>query len=316
MQIEYALPAWTVMLALVGALITGFIPNIWAARFTLRLWDALVWGSRVNTNYEGEIASAGDTVKIPTPTTVVSVQDYMVDTDIAAPGTTQGTTTDLDIDQQKYFHFYVDDIDAAQSRPNVMDDAMRVAARAMAVQMDSFLRAKFQTDGYAAGRLSAAVPGDPAATTDVWGKAFLRAVMKMKQDMTVADIPMEDRWMVVHPKTLQGLENYFLIENPSGVWLQGTQEQMLRNGYAGNLLGFSIHVTRRVLDGSQIGGKDSYRITAGQGNEPVTLATQIVRNEAYRPERRFGDAVKGLMVYGAKTVIPTKLWHIEHQKAA
>jgi hypothetical protein len=33
-------------------------------------------------------------------------------------------------------------------------------------------------------------------------------------------------------------------------------------------------------------------------------AEQIVETEGYRPERRFGDALKGLHVYGGKIVRP------------
>ena len=36
----------------------------------------------------------------------------------------------------------------------------------------------------------------------------------------------------------------------------------------------------------------------------VTFAEQISEVEAYRPEKRFADAVKGLHLYGAKVVYP------------
>ena len=295
---------------------SNFVPTIWSARFLSRLDDMLVWGSRANRNYEGEIQAGGDTVKIPTPTTTVTVRDYTIDTDIAAAETTAGTTQDLSIDQQKYFHFYVDDIDRAQARPNIMDDAMGRAARGMALAVDGHLQSRFQTDGYAAARRIAQVAGDPQGASDAWGKAFIRAMIKAKVTMSNADIPMDGRWAVVFPEVIAGLENYFLVENPSGVWLPATQEQSLRNGFAGRLLGFDLHVTRRVTAGANISTKATKRCTLGQGNEAVTFANQITENEAYRPERRFGEAVKGLMVYGSKTALADRLWTIEAQIAA
>ncbi|NLO02799.1 MAG: hypothetical protein GX126_10860, partial [Bacteroidales bacterium] len=39
----------------------------------------------------------------------------------------------------------------------------------------------------------------------------------------------------------------------------------------------------------------------------VAYAEQIIETEAYKPERRFGDALKGLHVYGAKVVKPNEL---------
>ena len=293
---------------------TNFVPEIWSARFTSRLDDMLVWGSRANRNYEGDIAEAGDTVKIPTPTTTVTVRDYTIDTDIAAAEVTSGTTQDLAVDQQKYFHFYVDDIDRAQARPNIMDDAMGRAARGMALAVDGFLQAKYQTDGYNVARRVAAVGGAPTAETH--GQALINAFIKAKLDMTNADIPIEGRWAVGPPEMGQALDTYFLVHNPSGVYLPATAEQTLRNGFMGRLLGFDLHTTRRVTAGAQISGKATKRITLGQGDEAVTYANQITENEAYRPERRFGDAVKGLMVYGAKAVLPARLWTIEQQAAA
>ena len=39
----------------------------------------------------------------------------------------------------------------------------------------------------------------------------------------------------------------------------------------------------------------------------ATFAQQILKTEAYRPEKRFADALKGLYVYGGKVVRPTAL---------
>ena len=39
----------------------------------------------------------------------------------------------------------------------------------------------------------------------------------------------------------------------------------------------------------------------------TTFVEQILDLQSYKPERRFGDAVKGLHVYGAKVVRPTAL---------
>jgi hypothetical protein len=39
----------------------------------------------------------------------------------------------------------------------------------------------------------------------------------------------------------------------------------------------------------------------------MTFAEQIDKTEAYRPEKRFGDAIKGLHVYGGGVVQPGAL---------
>ena len=294
----------------------AFIPEIWSARFTSRLRERLVWGSRVNRSYEGDIAMAGDKVKVPTPSTTVTVRDYVVGTNIAAAETTSGSTTDLDIDKQKYFHFKVDDVDRAQERPNIMDDAMGEAAYQMAKQVDADVRDEFNT-AYASTRRVAAQSQHPDVTDATFGTNFLRNVATLKETMTNAFIPDEDRWLIVPPGIMKGLDIYFGINAPNAsVWLPATQEQTLRNGFQGMLFGFSLQVANTVPDGTQIASKDTYRLFAGQGNEAVTLADQIVENEAYRPELAFADAVKGLMVYGVKAILPARLWTIEVQKKA
>jgi hypothetical protein len=47
-------------------------------------------------------------------------------------------------------------------------------------------------------------------------------------------------------------------------------------------------------------------VTAGT-SMALSFAEQINKTEAYRPEAKFADAVKGLMLYGAKLVRPEGL---------
>jgi hypothetical protein len=49
-----------------------------------------------------------------------------------------------------------------------------------------------------------------------------------------------------------------------------------------------------------------YKIMFGT-SRAISFANQILKVEAYRVEKRFADAVKGLNVYGAKVVRPEAL---------
>ena len=49
-----------------------------------------------------------------------------------------------------------------------------------------------------------------------------------------------------------------------------------------------------------------YKIIAGHAMA-TAYVEQILDVQTYKPEKRFGDAVKGLHVYGAKVVRPTAL---------
>ena len=118
-------------------------------------------------------------------------------------------------------------------------------------------------------------------------------------------------------------DSYATTQNAGSIFVPATAEQSLRNGFSGTLLGYQLHVTNQVPQGNpadaaatEAGVATGNRVWCGRGNEVVTFANQITENEAYRPEKRFGDAVKGLMVYGVKTVLPARLRYIDVLKGA
>ena len=291
-----------------GAL-SDFIPNIWTARFLMNLEENLVWGSLVNRNYEGEISAYGDTVKIPEMTSDITLADYAENTDIADPELVNGSTRDFTIDRQRYFNLYVDDVNRAQSRPDLMSEAMRKAGIRTAYDVDTYIAGKFVKSLAGTRRVEAA---------DNTGAKQLQGVIDLKKMMTEAKIPLGGRWLVVPPTFIARLESYLLTNPTAALFTPATADEAMRNGYAGMLMGFRLLVSNRVPDEDSTeanpfggldnpdgrGGATSYECIAGQGNDVVTFAQQIAQIEAYRPEKRFGDAVKGLYVYGADRITP------------
>lgn len=116
----------------------NFIPTVWSARLlSRRFYKNLVYGQPevINRDYEGDIAQAGDTVKIG-GIGPVTVSTYTKNSNMSAAETLADASTVLSIDQAKYFNFQVDDIDKAQTKPKVMDDAMGEAAYALRDNID------------------------------------------------------------------------------------------------------------------------------------------------------------------------------------
>ena len=72
---------------------------------------------------------------------------------------------------------------------------------------------------------------------------------------------------------------------------------VLENAIVGQAAGFNVFVSNNVVNTS--GAK--YKILFGHA-AAWTMAMQIEKIEAFRMEKRFADAVKGLNVYGAKVV--------------
>ncbi len=76
-------------------------------------------------------------------------------------------------------------------------------------------------------------------------------------------------------------------------------DQVLRNGQIGEAAGFAILKSNNVPNTANT----LYKIIAGT-SMACSYAEQIVKLETFKPEKRFGDAVKGLHVYGSKLVRP------------
>lgn len=272
----------------------SFIPTVWAARLLTALEKTLVYGQAnvANRDYEGEVREAGNTVKIASVGDV-TIGTYVKDTDIAAAEILTDSTQTLLIDQQKYFHFFVDSIDRAQQNASVLDEAMRRSA----------WKLRDAADSYIAGIMHAAVDAGNVIGTDV------TPVIPTKDDayehlvdlgvlLDEANAPIEGRFVVV-PAWFHGL----LLKDDRFV-RAGTprSDAMLANGEVGEAAGFTILKSNNVPNTT--GAK--YKILAGHASA-TAYVEQVVDVQTYMPEKRFGDAVKGLHVYGAKVIRPTSL---------
>ncbi|MCH1939309.1 phage capsid protein [Holdemania massiliensis] len=267
--------------------IQNFIPTIWSARLLNHLDKSHVYLNLLNRDYEGEIKNFGDTVKI-NQVGDVSIKDYTKGTDIDAPEDITGEQQELKIDQAKYFNFAVDDVDNAQTNPKLMDKAMQRAAYAMNDVVDAF----------AANLLAINVHADNAIGTNEAPIVPTKAdaydyLVDLNTKLTEANVAKMGRWVVI-PAFYHGL----LLKDDRFVG-NGTDynQAILEGGEVGKAAGFTVYVSNNVphTEGAK------YKVIAGT-TEAGSYAEQILNTEAYRPEKRFSDAVKGLHTYGAKVL--------------
>lgn len=267
----------------------NFIPQIWAARLLASLKKNLVYAQAgvVNRDYEGEIKEKGNTVKINS-IGAVTVADHSKNTDINAAETLSDSDQVLVIEKAKYFNFQVDDVDKVQQMPNVMDQAMQEAGYALA---DA-------TDQYVAGLYTAAHVDNLLGTTGsptsiATAAAAYEALVDLGVLLTESNVPTQGRFAIVPPWF------YGRLQKDDRFVKAGTQrtDEVLRNGQIGEAAGFRVLQSNNVPHTT--GTK--YRILAGHPMA-ISFAEQVNKVEAYRPERRFADAIKGLHLYGAKVV--------------
>jgi len=273
--------------------VSTFIPAVWSRVLLTNLFKAHVFAQPdvINRDYEGDIAGFGSSVKIHN-IGPITISDYTVNTDLTAPEALTDGETVLTIDRQKAFNFQIDDVDNAQSVPKLMEGAMVQAAYNLSDELDAYLGSLYTAAGITTGF---GTTGSPIVPTSSTAYEYLADAFTALDE---ANAPQQGRWIVV-PPWFHGL-----LRKDQRFVSYGTQENRmaLSNGVIGEAAGFTVYKSNNVANTS--GAK--YRIMFGHSSA-WTLANQIEKVEAFRMEKRFADAVKGLHVYGAKVVRPTIL---------
>ena len=269
--------------------VTSFIPEVWNARLLNALRADLVYTNLFNRNYEGDIRQAGDTVHINTITDI-SIKEYTRNGDIAAPD--QLTTTDqtLVVDQARYFNFYLNDVDKAQTQDGLIDAAMASASHGLADAVDKYLADLLSK---ATGVITAGL-GSTATPLQITAANAYELLVNMKTALDKANVPKMGRKVVLPPE----FEGYMLMDARFAA-NGGKGEGRLENGAVARAAGFDIYISNNVPNTS--GAK--YKVIACT-DESNTYAEQLTETEAYRREKGFDDGVKGLLVFGAKVVRP------------
>lgn len=273
-----------------------FIPEVWASDLFVALRQAQIFGQGgvINRDYEGDVAQSGDTVHIGSLTRP-TISTYTKNSTAISPQTLTTTDQTLVIDQAKYFAFEVDDVDARQVKDSgqLLNKAANDAAFGLSDTADTFL-AGLMTTG--AGNVLAAGDAVDAA-------AAYKIVLALKVKLDKAKVQTQGRFLIVAPEfhALLLQDNRFLDASAYG------STTPIQNGEVGRVLGFSVMVSLNIPAGTAgTGAEVSNFVIAGHAMA-TTFAEQINKVEAYRPESAFGDAIKGLHLYGAKVVRPEAL---------
>lgn len=285
--------------------LNNFIPTIWGARLLVNLNKALRFAQEgvVNREYEGVISAYGDTVKINSIGRV-TVGDYTKNANIGDPETLTDAQTTLTITQSKYFNFQVDDIDRAQQNPKVMDAAMGEAAYALNNTIDQYVAGMYLN---AASANLIGSDGTPKVVGIGGSDAVAyNLLVNAKTALDVANVPDDgQRWFIAPP----WWEGLLLLDERFVKFGTPPQNDRLLNGQVRRVAGFNLMFSNNVANTSDTKHKCMFGHPMA-----ISFAMQINNVEAYRPEKRFADAVKGLALYGGKVVRPDALGVIAANK--
>ena len=273
--------------------VATFIPELWSARLLQGLEKSHVATNLVNRDYEGQIRNQGDKVNINTLSDV-AIKTYTPNSDIASPDDLTTTKQQLEITEADYFNIQLDDVDRVQAAGELMDTAMRNVAYKMNDRTDSFILGKI-----ASGVDSGNIIGTTESPIQVTKNNIYESIIEMRTKLDKANVPTSGRTIIIPPEIYALLlqdERFVKSDAVAG-------QNVLVNGLVCRVAGFDVFESNNVVYDTN---NKFWKVTA-QVRTATTFAEQIVKTEAYRMEKRFSDAVKGLHVYGAKVTDGTQI---------
>ena len=285
-----------------------FLPKVYSKQVLNFFRKASVAEAITNTDYAGEIASFGDTVRIIKEPTI-TVDQYERGQAITATKLTDQEVT-LIIDIANAFKFIVDDIETNMSHVNFRDVATSSAAYALRDSFDSGVIATMFS-GVSASSPNHILGSDNA--TDLAAGTFdgtgnldigfagsehdpIDVLGHMARLLDEQNVPEEGRWFLASP------DFYEVLASSSSKLLSvdyNAGQGSIRNGLvsSGLLRGFNMYKSNNIADTTNAAGK----CLAGHISSTATAQT-ITNTEVLRDPDSFGDIVRGLHVYGAKVL--------------
>ena len=266
--------------------ISNFIPTIWSENLYTQLDKKYIAVNHCNREFEGDIKEKGCTVNI-VGVGEVSVFDYTKDTDMSDPQVLSDVARSMVIDQAKAFNFQIDDIDRAQCTPKLMNEAMKVAASALANAADSYVFSLYD-------QATNIIKEDSTTTENIINHIIdARTKLFANNVSDASDIVIE-----VSPAVAA-------IILKAKIDLSTDNTEALETGCIGSIGGCKIFVSNNIVTEDQT--DTTYYKCFARTKRAIAFASQLSEINAYRPEKRFADAVKGLHLFGAKVVYPNEM---------
>lgn len=260
--------------------ISNFISTVWSENLLKQLDRKYIGVLNCAREYEGDIKNQGAIVKI-CGVGDVTVSDYTKNSDMSAPETLSDTARLLNINKAKYFNFQIDDVDRAQANPKLMDAAMKKAAAALANAADTYVYSLYPD------------ASDTVEVTEVTAESIINSIIDLKTALMQADVMDSDDIVIEVSPSVAGILLKAKIE------ISTNNYDALETGLLGRIAGCKVYVTNNLFV-----DEDNYHKCFVRTKRAIAFAEQISEVEAYRPEKRFADAVKGLHLYGAKVIYP------------
>ena len=272
---------------------TNFIPSVWAESINRELERACVFVEDCNRQYEGLVASKGDSVHIlgVGKPTIKSLDRANASGEIDSPEEIEDTSVILNINQIRYFNYMVGDIDKAQAVGGLMDTLSAETSEGLANEMDKFISGMATDESVPTLTESATV-----VTKDNVLELLDDAIMKLQEN----DVSMASGITVtVSPR-------FYKLFKQAYIGKDTDNSDYLKNGKVAMYGNVTVKLSNNVAK-TESNTVDNIMIRTKRA---IAFVNPLTHTEAYRPEKTFADAVKGYVLFDGKVVRPKEIINI------
>lgn len=284
-----------------------YIPILFAGKTLEKFYDASVVTNISNTDYVGQIKNVGDRVVIRTiPNITIRPYSKGATLQLEYP---ESPAIEFSVNRAKYYNFAIDDIDIKQMDMNYLDKFAEDASEQLKIVYDTEVLGTVYglvdgaNQGSNAGRKSGNINLGSTGSPVVLDKTnIIDKIIECGVVLDEQNVPETDRYIVLPPRIAGLIKSSELKQ----AYLTGDQQSILRSGKIGMIDRFTIY-TSNLLSKDQ--NDDAYHIIFGHKKAMVFVA-QLTKNELYRPQNTFANAMKGLVVYDFDIIHPTLIGHL------
>ena len=268
----------------------NFIPAVWSEGINRELERLCVFVEDCNRSYEGTVKKKGESVTIlgVGKPTIKSIAKASRNNDIDAPEEIEDTSVIMYINQIRYFNYMVGDIDKAQAVNGVMEALELETSEGLADEVDKYV-ASFAVDSSVA-KLSA---NATVVTKDNILGTLDSAIQKLYEN----DVKATTKIVVtISPR-------FYTLFKQAYINKDTDNSKMMKNGRVAKYGNVIVKMSNNVHK-TDSGATDNIMIRTRRA---IAFAKPLTHTEAYRPEKKFADAVKGFILFDAKVVRPKEV---------
>jgi len=286
-----------------------YIPILFAGKTLEKFYAKTIATNISTTDYVGTIRNQGDRVIIRTIPNI-TIRDYKKGGNLTLEHP-ESPSIEFSINRAKYYNFAIDDVDIKQMDMDYLSRFADDAAQQLKIVYDTeFLGTVYtQVDsantGATAGKISGNLNlGTTGAPVDIGttGNSAIEVIIRCWQVLDEQNVPEDGRFMVIPPAIMAK----FMASDLRMAHQMGDSKSILRSGELGNVANFEFY-TSNLLSKNTTDG--AYHCIFGRKQASV-FVMQLTKNEVYRPQNTFANAMKGLAVYDFKVIYPTLLGHL------